>query len=47
MLTLKWLIGLICFLYPTPVEGRKAQDLVHADQKTCGTSQALTNRHAT
>lgn len=66
MLTLKWIIGLFCFLYPTRVEGVERQPLVtkdkapesataetitqsmvHADQKLCGTTQALTNRHAT
>lgn len=66
MLTLKWMIGLFCFLYPTRAEGVGRQPLVmndrdsesaskdefgknmvHADQMTCGTIQALTNRHAT
>jgi hypothetical protein len=46
MLTLKWIIGLICFLYPTPVEGGTTEDRAHADQITCD-GQALTNRHAT
>lgn len=46
MLTLKWIIGLICFLYPTPAEGGTTADRAHADQMTYD-RQALTNRHAT
>lgn len=46
MLTLKWLIGLICFLYPARAFGGARESKVHADQITCD-HQALTNRHAT
>jgi hypothetical protein len=51
MLTLKWLIGLFCFLYPARVEGAAWETIpkamAHADQKTCAATQALTYGHAT
>jgi hypothetical protein len=45
MLTIKWLIGLVCLFVPTSTEG--SQDGAHADQMTCGTCQDLTIGHAT